>query len=232
MRKFHLFIFLTVFLFNCNNHEEKTSKDNYIQKTKSYFKKIDATNSDKEALKLNDTAYIILDNAKNSSDKRNNLNQIIDNYFALGEWKKYKMSSQKLLKLSESSGDSKLIAKSHRYLGNYYYNENVLDSSFYHYVKSEKIYKNVNDIDYGVVLLKKGVVQLNANDFLGADLSLRKAYSILKMTEDYQRIYATLVSLGSVSSELKEYIEFIEKELEVPIKVVSVGPDRTQTITR
>jgi len=217
LRKFHLFIFLTVFLFNCNNHEEKTSKDNYIQKTKSYLKKIDATNSDEEALKLNDTAYITLENAKNSSVKRINLNQIIDNYFALGEWKKYKASSQKLLKLSESSGDSILIAKSHRYLGNYYYNENVLDSSFYHYVKSEKIYKNVNDIDYGVVLLKKGVVQLNANDFLGADLSLRKAYSILKMTEDYQRIYATLVSLGSVSSELKEYsraIFYYQKALE------------------
>jgi adenylosuccinate synthase len=32
--------------------------------------------------------------------------------------------------------------------------------------------------------------------------------------------------------ELKEYIEYIEKELEVPIKIVSVGPDRKQTITR
>jgi len=32
--------------------------------------------------------------------------------------------------------------------------------------------------------------------------------------------------------ELKTYIEFIEKELEVPIKVVSVGPDRTQTIMK
>ncbi|ESU20533.1 adenylosuccinate synthetase [Flavobacterium cauense R2A-7] len=32
--------------------------------------------------------------------------------------------------------------------------------------------------------------------------------------------------------ELKEYIEFIEKEVEVPIKVVSVGPDRTQTILK
>ncbi|HYD90649.1 MAG TPA: adenylosuccinate synthetase, partial [Flavobacterium sp.] len=31
---------------------------------------------------------------------------------------------------------------------------------------------------------------------------------------------------------LKEYIEFIEKELEVPIKVISVGPDRTQTIMK
>ena len=31
---------------------------------------------------------------------------------------------------------------------------------------------------------------------------------------------------------LNEYINFLEKELEVPIKIVSVGPDRTQTIHR
>ncbi|MDC6389867.1 adenylosuccinate synthase [Maribacter sp. PR1] len=31
---------------------------------------------------------------------------------------------------------------------------------------------------------------------------------------------------------LNNYIEFLEKELEVPIKIVSVGPDRTQTIHR
>ena len=32
--------------------------------------------------------------------------------------------------------------------------------------------------------------------------------------------------------ELNDYIAFLEKELEVPIKIVSVGPDRTQTIHR
>jgi signal transduction histidine kinase len=217
LRKNYLFIFITVFLFNCNNHEDKTSKDNYIQKTKIYLNNIKSSTSDKEVLKLNDAAYKTISKAKNSSDKRNNLNQIIDNYFALGEWNKYKESSQKLLSLSKSSGDSFLIAKSHRDLGNYYYNEIVLDSSFYHYVKSEKIYKNINELDYGVVLLKKGIVQLEANDFLGADLSLRKAYSILKKTEEYQRIYANLSSLGSVSSELKEYsraIFYYQKALE------------------
>lgn len=31
---------------------------------------------------------------------------------------------------------------------------------------------------------------------------------------------------------LNDYIDFLEKELEVPIKIVSVGPDRTQTILR
>lgn len=41
-----------------------------------------------------------------------------------------------------------------------------------------------------------------------------------------------MTSYDQLPAELKEYIEFIEKELEVPIKVISVGPDRTQTIMK
>ena len=39
-------------------------------------------------------------------------------------------------------------------------------------------------------------------------------------------------SYDELPVELKEYIEFIEKEVEVPIKIVSVGPDRKQTILK
>ena len=35
-----------------------------------------------------------------------------------------------------------------------------------------------------------------------------------------------------IPSQLADYIAFLEKELEVPITVVSVGPDRKQTIIR
>jgi adenylosuccinate synthase len=41
-----------------------------------------------------------------------------------------------------------------------------------------------------------------------------------------------MTTYDELPAELKEYIEFIEKELEVPIKVVSVGPDRKQTIMK
>ena len=47
--------------------------------------------------------------------------------------------------------------------------------------------------------------------------------------------YQDLTKLNSyeqLPKELLDYISFLEKELEVPIKVVSVGPDRTQTIMR
>ncbi|UOB18179.1 adenylosuccinate synthase [Abyssalbus ytuae] len=39
-----------------------------------------------------------------------------------------------------------------------------------------------------------------------------------------------LSSANDLPKELTDYINFLEKELEVPVKIVSVGPDRTQTI--
>ncbi|HSI71071.1 MAG TPA: adenylosuccinate synthase [Gillisia sp.] len=41
-----------------------------------------------------------------------------------------------------------------------------------------------------------------------------------------------MTSESELPKEFIDYVEFLEKELEVPISVVSVGPDRKQTITR
>ncbi|WP_031425337.1 adenylosuccinate synthase [Flavimarina sp. Hel_I_48] len=41
-----------------------------------------------------------------------------------------------------------------------------------------------------------------------------------------------MTEASQLPENLNTYIEFLEKELEVPIKIVSVGPDRTQTIKR
>lgn len=41
-----------------------------------------------------------------------------------------------------------------------------------------------------------------------------------------------MTDAASLPEEFLEYVEFLEKELETPIKMVSVGPDRKQTILR
>ncbi|MHA6280004.1 adenylosuccinate synthase [Salinimicrobium sp. CAU 1759] len=46
----------------------------------------------------------------------------------------------------------------------------------------------------------------------------------------WEKDLTKLSSADELPQELKEYIAFIEKELEIPIKIVSVGPDRLQTI--
>ncbi len=41
-----------------------------------------------------------------------------------------------------------------------------------------------------------------------------------------------MTSYSELPQELKEYVSFIESELEVPVKIISVGPDRKQTIMK
>jgi adenylosuccinate synthase len=42
----------------------------------------------------------------------------------------------------------------------------------------------------------------------------------------------TMTNEGTLPKELNDYIKFIEEFVEVPVKIVSVGPDRKQTILR
>lgn len=62
------------------------------------------------------------------------------------------------------------------------------------------------------------------------------------MTEDIEPVYKTfagwkqdltqLTSESQLPKAFADYINFLEKELQVPIRIVSVGPDREQTIVR
>ena len=101
----------------------------------------------------------------------------------MNKWEKYKAISKFLLINSLSSNDSLGVAKAYRSLGNYFYENRVLDSSYFFYLKSVKIYKKERDYDsYSTILLKKGIIQYRVNDLLGADLSLTNAYFISNTT--------------------------------------------------
>ena len=50
--------------------------------------------------------------------------------------------------------------------------------------------------------------------------------------EGWKQDLTQMTSAGQLPKSLNAYIDFLEKELKVPIKIVSVGPDRTQTIHR
>jgi len=54
-------------------------------------------------------------------------------------------------------------------------------------------------------------------------------YTVMK---GWSQDLTKMSKVEELPENLIAYIEFLEKELEVPIKIVSVGPDRTQTIHR
>jgi adenylosuccinate synthase len=55
---------------------------------------------------------------------------------------------------------------------------------------------------------------------------------IYKEFKGWQADLTGMTTYDELPIELKEYIEFIEEFVEVPIKIVSVGPDRKQTILK
>ncbi|WP_299208693.1 adenylosuccinate synthase [uncultured Dokdonia sp.] len=55
---------------------------------------------------------------------------------------------------------------------------------------------------------------------------------VYKEMKGWKEDLTGMTEASQLPKALNEYIDFLEKELETPIKIVSVGPDRTQTILR
>ena len=64
------------------------------------------------------------------------------------------------------------------------------------------------------------------------DIDAKYVKPIYETLEGWQEDLTGIKSANELPNELNHYIEYLEKHLEVPITVVSVGPDRTQTLFR
>ena len=69
-------------------------------------------------------------------------------------------------------------------------------------------------------------------DFLPYDCSPELLSPIYKELKGWNQDLTGLHNVSEIPQALNEYIDFIEKEIGVPISIVSVGPDRTQTLMR
>jgi adenylosuccinate synthase len=69
-------------------------------------------------------------------------------------------------------------------------------------------------------------------DYLPYDISPEFVTPVYTELKGWKKDLTGLHSAGDMPSELCRYIEFIEKETGVPIRIVSVGPDRKQTLMR
>jgi adenylosuccinate synthase len=69
-------------------------------------------------------------------------------------------------------------------------------------------------------------------DYLPFDASEDTITPVFKEIPAWTEDLTGLSSLSDAPEALHNYIDFLEKELETPIVIVSVGPDRTQTLNR
>jgi len=203
-----LLLFLSIILFSCSKKKEKIISEKSATDSLSYYMKLANSKgiSDKEKLIIIDKAFKLVPTLKNTSKKRDTLFSITYRYYINKEWKKFNIASNLLLRESIETKDSTNIVKVYRFKANYLKKTEVFDSSFIYYLKAEKIYFKQNDeLNLANILYNKGIVQYLVSDYIGAELSLFKAYSILKNSNEKDKLYGTLNQLGLVYNELKEY---------------------------
>lgn len=69
-------------------------------------------------------------------------------------------------------------------------------------------------------------------DYMPYDIVSKKVEPIYVEMKGWKTDLTKLASINQLPIELNQYIEYLEQELNVPISIVSVGPDRTQTLMR
>ncbi|WBL43799.1 adenylosuccinate synthase [Algoriphagus halophytocola] len=69
-------------------------------------------------------------------------------------------------------------------------------------------------------------------DKLSFEITEQEVKPVYKTLKGWNCSLENIHSYDDFPSELKDYVTYLEEELQVPIKLVSVGPDRTQTIQR
>jgi len=69
-------------------------------------------------------------------------------------------------------------------------------------------------------------------DYMPYDIVSTEVKPVYKEIRGWKTDLTKLSSINEIPQALNEYIEYLEQELSVPITIVSVGPDRTQTLLR
>jgi adenylosuccinate synthase len=69
-------------------------------------------------------------------------------------------------------------------------------------------------------------------DRLSFEITDMEVKPVYKQMKGWYCSLADVRSYEEFPEELKAYVSYLEEELNIPIKLVSVGPDRVQTILR
>jgi signal transduction histidine kinase len=223
---FSLSLFL---IYSCNKDSKLNKTENFYSDSLSTYiayaknKNLDST----KRLKFNLKAFSILESQKNNQQYRNNLFSIIEEFYSLKNDKKLKEALHLILDKSIEKKDSLNIARAYNMFGNQYINTGKNDSAYYYLLKSEKIYKKLNDsLNLGKNYIDKAFLQLFVTDYSGSELSAIQSLTYYKNFNKKQTEYLAYNLIGICSNELKNYdnaIVYHKKALDYVNKYEEIG---------
>lgn len=167
-------------------------------------------------------SFVLIKNDNFTSSNKQFLLKAIKFYSEQSDWENLNNVNKYLLQNSLATKDTTTIALCFFYSGERCYNNDVLDSAFYFYSKAEKLLvNNYSSKIRPTIFLNKSTIQLNINDFSGAEYYASKALKSYRMDNDYLGQYDSYTNLGIASFGKENFIKAIEyhrKALDISIK--------------
>jgi signal transduction histidine kinase len=150
--------------------------------------------------KHNHKAFSFIDLEKNDSVVRWYLCEVALNSINIKDSKQYLEISKIHFKKAEEAFDTLNLARFYRYKVSYFKNlKNQNDSAFFYASKAEKLFLKTEDFT-GLtrIYLNKGQMQLDYNDYLGAELSFMKADKLVNANDLIYQKYEVYNGLGNI----------------------------------
>jgi signal transduction histidine kinase len=219
LRKFTIIIAL---LFLACSKNKKTVDVKSSDSLDLYFSSIDNPKIifEKKEVILHKTEAVLKHQA-NSSHNRDFLYRLAEKSYNLGKSDLTFSTSKLLLKRASAKKDTLNIANSCFLLGNYYLDAYRNDSSFYYFVKAEKLFKKIKKYDkIDDIYLNKAFIYIYESDYSNCETSASKALLSIDVNEpgSQRKKYDSYNLIAVSSNELKNYqraIEYHQKALAV-----------------
>ncbi|SHL03813.1 tetratricopeptide repeat-containing sensor histidine kinase [Flavobacterium chilense] len=189
-------LFLLFSFFSCKKNEailyDQIHIDNLSENKKKYYL---------------DSIVELLKSKKNDSVVRNLYLNIASEYYYLNDSKKSLAASFKALQLSKQVNDSVRMAKAFYYVGDCYENSKK-DSSYFYYLKAEKLYYAIDDYDnVARMLFNKAHVLFYDGNYVECEIEVSKALQYLKKSGNHQLLYSCYTLMGNCLEKSINYIE-------------------------
>ncbi|RUT68369.1 hypothetical protein D0817_21845 [Flavobacterium cupreum] len=181
-----------------------------------------------------DTLCDKLQSLQNDSVTRNLCFKVAVKYYDLNLLDKYLNVTRNIYQLSVKGNDSSHISKSLYYMGDYYDDKTQLDSAFYYYAKSEKLYKSIKDtLNIGRTALYKAGILYDAGNFTESEIEVVTALRFLSKTNNTRLTYECYNLLGLSVEEINNYkksLQYFELALKQLDKLDSEGYSKERVI--
>lgn len=200
MNKFIVLSVIAITLIGCSQKSTQPENNPANDSVQKYLVLAENDSLDfKQRVLYNDKALSFIDLKKNDSLTLENLNRINYLYLKTKNYKKFKIIINIYQKKVLEKRDSLGIARYHKYKGLYFHFLKIGDSAYFHYIKAEYLFKHLNDkYEVAKILLNKSYIQNDFNDYLGAELSAKKAYMFFREKNLSNFQYSSLILLGNV----------------------------------